>query len=375
METETIKSLINEKYKPIIKDVEKIVGFSVSWLNYKTKTVKIASRGYITSNSDMFPKFVEQALNFLKVQISLSKANNLLAIIDENNKARIYIDNFPIQKTIILNSKKGMYSPIYENEIEDIISVQFKDDFVDLTPENGSKIICLLREKFSFILLWDFTGELKRENLSNFLASECSKILFTNAYKFFEPRKFINFIKYGWYPFAGLTENELRYLIKQHGKPTQVWLKNLLKPERLDLMLENWSRKEIFRQKEPILKSGIDSFKRGDYIASIKTLTSEIEGLIAVAHSLEKNKDLKYKDEEVRKYLKEKTKMMNHNKLNPLTFIKYLSDSIYKHGMGKQEKKQITRHTTSHGRAESSAYNIERNIQIILTINQLFYYL
>ena len=34
-----------------------------------------------------------------------------------------------------------------------------------------------------------------------------------------------------------------------------------------------------------------------------------------------------------------------------------------------------TRHTHSHGRAVAKDYTIERNIQIILALNQLFYYI
>ena len=104
-------------------------------------------------------------------------------------------------------------------------------------------------------------------------------------------------------------------------------------------------------------------------------MVTEIEGLISVAYSLEKNKNLTYKDKEVCKYLAEKAGRLPRNRLNHIGFIEYLSNSIYRHGMTEQTRNQLTRHSTTHGRADNAAYDLERNIQIILTINQLFYYL
>lgn len=359
-------------YKPIEKQL-KIDGFATSNVNYKTRKVLIATKGFITSESNQFQTYAKSLMSL--TGLSSKRVNNLLIKIDNDHNAKIYIDNFPIVKGLILNTEKKMNTFVFEHEVADILEVYFRDSRIDLTPKDGEKFICLIREDFSFWLFWDLSGEMKQEETMKILGSICSRLSFTNAYKFFEPKKFIKFVEYGWYPFAILQESELRYLIDKNGRPSKIWLKQLLPKARLDKMAESWFNKAVFKEKEMVIRAGIDSFLHNNYVASIKTLASEIEGLIAKAYELEKNKDLGYKDIAVCQYLSEKTKSIKRNKLNPIAFIEYMTKSIYKHGMTTNMKKKITRHTASHGRANNEAYTLERNIQIILTINQLFYYL
>lgn len=374
MTLDHLKSVLTPK--PIVKNIGNVVGLSTGNMNYKTKTVSILPKGCITSEEPYFFVFVKNAMAVLQLSYTNSQINQVLAILDSDGKATIYVDNFPLLKSVILNKgKPKLPALVYESEIEDIIDVKFKDDFVDITPNDGSKVLCLIREGFAFILFWDFTGTLKQSDFCSTLAAKCSMLTFPSAYDFYNKKSFLKFIKYGWYPFAGLTEGELRYLVTRGGQPTKLWLKKLLPQARLDNMLDMWLQKETFKQKEPILRSAINNFLKGDHIASIKILVTEIEGLISVAYSLEKNKKLTYKDKEVCKYLAEKAGRLPRNRLNHIGFIEYLSKSIYRHGMTEQNRNQLTRHSTTHGRADNAAYDLERNIQIILTINQLFYYL
>lgn len=357
--------------KPIKKRLQ-IDGFTISRQNYKTKKVLVASKGWITSKDDSFISYINSIFKLCGIY---KEVNNVLIKVYDNYDAEIYIDNFPITTNVIIDKPKKAGTVVFDNEIEDIISVSFKDSFNNLTPKDGDKIICLLRHKFQFILFWDLSGKSKADEIQQTLGALLTRVSFSNFTNFFNSKNIETLVKHGWYPFAGLSENELNYIITKRGKPTKTWLKGLLTEERLASMFKKWVEKTAFKEKSKILESGINNFIRGDYIASIKTLISEIEGLLSIAYKLETNKELNFKDECLCEYIKNKTSNRTLHRLNSSGFIDYIDKSIYKKGMKKTLVRNGTRHTVTHGRATIDAYNLERNIQVILTINQLFYYL
>lgn len=358
--------------KPIEKELV-LEGFTVTRPNLRTHKVPVAKIGFITSEDDKFITYANSLMHMVGIYRNI---NNMLIKISSDNKAKIYVDNFPIVTNVILNTDKSLGTVVFENEIEDITSVHFADAFEDVSPVDGDKVICLLRHKFRFLLFWDLSGSSKKEKIAEVLGSLLTKLSFYNFANFFEKKNVTTLVSHGWYPFSGLKENELNYIIEKRGKPAKTWLEGLLTEKRLKIMFDKWLKKPVFKSKEKILKSGLDNFIRRDYVASIKTLISEIEGLLDVAHQFDTSKSLKFKDKDICEYLKDKTSNQIFHRLNSLEFIEYMSHSIYKKGITKITTKKFgTRHSVAHGRAESEAYSLERNIQIILTINQLFYYL
>lgn len=352
-------------YKPIEKTL-KIDGF---FMGYKPKNkAKICNRICITSYD---PLFHDISKNLLKIcGLSSRQVNNLLIKIDENYNAKIYVDNFPISYDVILKKDKLPFTFICEDEILDICSYSFKDVINDLNPIEGEKFICLLRIGFSFGLFFDLTGELIPDKALKVIDHMVSQLTFRESYKAFSEKVLKNLTNRGWYPFVELSENEIKLITKQ--KPSQKFLKNLFKENRLEDMVRLWFSKEAFKDKEIIILAGIKCFKENNYIGSIKILITEIEGLIAKAYELDYGLNLESKSKKIKEYLSKKTENLELSKLSP---IEYLINSVYKKGNPKKVKNKVTRHTTAHGRDSHEFYTLERNIQIILTINQLYFYL
>ncbi|MBN2410828.1 hypothetical protein JXQ31_03985, partial [candidate division KSB1 bacterium] len=59
----------------------------------------------------------------------------------------------------------------------------------------------------------------------------------------------------------------------------------------------------------------------------------------------------------------------------PEAFFKYLSESIFPQFDIEKDNITLSRHTSSHGVAKAEDYNQERALQMILILDQIFFYI
>lgn len=351
--------------------VENISGY-IQKVNIKTNKANIIQAGMFTSFDRIFHTYADQIISMFKIH---NLPSNLLIRINKDNKAKIYIDNFPVSHRVLINTSKNKGQFIYKHEIDDIESVSFSDSINNINPIKGERLIFLFRYNFSFGLYFDLSGNLDPDKALKEIGELYSRLMFYNFYWTCNEKNLQKLIKRGWFPFAGLSEGDCNYILERLYRIPVTWLKQRFNEEWIYSISEKWFRKEVFNLKGKSIKEGLDSFIQKKYIASCSTLIPIIEGLISESYKLDNNKNLGFKDKEILKYLKNKTSLLNLNRLSPLLFLGYLSNYVYKQGMRKKDLKRVNRHTHSHSRVSENEYTLETNVKIILTINQLYYYL
>ena len=108
------------------------------------------------------------------------------------------------------------------------------------------------------------------------------------------------------------------------------------------------------------------------YITCIKTLYSEIEGILRLAYFKEYNHKPTYA--QLKTYARDRAqqKSISENPLSfPDLFYRYLDEVIFKSFNLQTGARTLSRHSASHGVAPTQEDTRERALQAILTIDQM----
>lgn len=372
--------------KFFLPSVEDIAGFS---LENKTGggLIKVLTRTHIISDHSNFYRYVEEISNsyFSKINISQNSVYQFVILIHKNLSADIYINDFTYSIEICAKRdfKKG--EVVRENDIADIRRLKFDNISVSETD----KIICCFKVGWKFLLFFDLYREqpLDIERMYLDLGDLYRYLSFQYVYNTIEAEKeFEKFTNDGWFPFIELIGQELKNLIRsyknnfQTDKESQKLLGRFTK-DRLKKITNKWWGNSIYKEKQEILQTGINSFLRDDKegnISCIKTLLPEIEGVIRIHYFQDTGKGKKVYIHELLDHLTEKGKEKtgaNYSLYLPLPFLTYLKEIVFPQFNLEEDRVGLSRHTASHGVAKSEDYTRIKALQTILTLDQIYFYL
>jgi len=145
--------------------------------------------------------------------------------------------------------------------------------------------------------------------------------------------------------------------------------------ERIMTFVEYWWKRPIFQGKRPILLAGVEAyftFKEAGYINCIKTLYSEIEGMLRVGYFSQYRKNPSFSD--LMEYMQERAndKFVSPNSLGfPTLLYRYMHDIIFCGFDLETGSIALSRHSSSHGVASSDEYTRRKALQAILLLDQM----
>lgn len=364
-----------EKYlsRPILRSID-CCGITVGKVNLKNRAVSVSPYGMSISTDKLFNTTVKSLAALCGITTNF---NNLLVRISPDKQAKIYVDNFPFMVNVLLNKKKQSGCAIFESEIDDIASIRFADSFNDVSPQDNEQVIWVFRHNFNFGLYYDFRPNIKVIDTMKGMKDIYSYVHFLDFYQNISARKLKSLVKKGWFPFIALSTAQYNYISKNIAYLPKIWLKQNFNKDFIQSLTDKWMQKKVFQNRKKFLDEGLSAFFEGKYLSSISVLLPQIEGIIAEKYREERAKELASSPNKIIAYIDNlaQTSCENYNRLLPCNFKDYLKDFIFKHGMRSSDLVTTNRNTHSHGRAVAEDYTFERNLQIILTINQLFYYI
>ncbi len=263
--------------------------------------------------------------------------------------------------------------------------------FANISITDTDKIIYCFKVGWKFALFFDLAREQEKLNIDSMyltLGELYRYLSFQYVYTVMESEKdFEEMLKDGWFPFVELiTSQDYKLLIQMYRDKHKIELKieNFIakfdKP-RIEKLTEKWWMKKIFNEKKDILQAGIMAYLANNnqgYINCIKTLLTEIEGIIRLQYYDDMNKRKKVKLNDLLKHIFKKAKEKTgsgYSLLLPMPFFKYLDKFIYANFDFKNNRLNLTRHSISHGVAMASDYTRERALQIILILDQIYFYI
>ncbi|WAC28511.1 hypothetical protein [Ancylobacter sp. SL191] len=350
-------------------------------------SVKVWVRGSMTSDQSVFHRVapnIISCLDFCAKQNGFHprfyNANTILLVIRPDDSAELWVDSAATTIDIIPKKRIEGGSIIFNSDIADVTEMWFP--LVNISIYD--KIVVIFREGFRFGLFFDFNEDMSLDIslAKRDLGALHRKMKYADLYAVFSANEiFSKIIVDGWFPFVEIMNIEFRNLFQcyEDGLSTheeELKIVDSFNDERIDRMFDRWMTKEHFKDREQIICSGLNAYKNRDWIACIKILLTEIEGIIGDAyfkstgtHTRNINKMLDFVIEAANKMAGGKDTLFF-----PIEFAFYLKNFIYGNYDLENEKGVIARHAVGHGRAKAEHYTQHRALQTILTLDQFAFY-
>lgn len=374
---------ISDIYKPIVRDGIEIDGITGETIP-KDANGLIIQKFFIASYDKNFERYCNSILNFVLGNSQNETLNKLLVVIKKDNRAVIYY-KFPVKFQIKAKKAVKAFQLVRQDDVLDIVGVEFSDAIFNLDIEDGDKFIWLFRINWKFGLYFDFSRKLEVKNLSVELADCYRHLQYLDMYSFLENEKRVKeLLDEGWFPFIQLIGSRFQNLMNyfEEEKKYAFQVERILEyfdREEIIALTSNWWGNSIFIEKREILEAGIEAYFQGTksgYINAIKTISTEIEGVIRVAFIKDFGK--KPSTKEIQQYiiaLGEK-KFSGVGSLGfPKLFYSYLNESVFKAFDEKAGEIPSSRHSFAHGVAKFENYTQIRALQLLLTLDQIYFYL
>ncbi len=374
---------ISDIYKPIIRDGIKIDGIAGETIP-KDANGTIIQKSFIASGDKNFERYCNSILGLVLGNSQNETLNKVLVVIKKDDRAIIYQD-FPLKFQIRAKKAVKAFQIIYQNDIIDITGVEFSDAIFNLDIENGDKFIWLFRTNWKFGLYFDFSARLDISKLSGELAECYKRLAYFDLYSFLENEKRVkDLINEGWFPFVQLVGSRFQNLMDYYAdeKKYSFQVERIVEYFGKDDLLElssDWWNNSLLNEKRDILEAGIEAYfqdTKAGYINAIKTISTEIEGIIRIAYFRDFGKQPSTL--EIKQYITSlgEKKFSSVGSLGfPKLFYEYLNISIFKGFDLQAGEIPSSRHSFAHGVAKLENYNQIRALQLLLTLDQIYFYL
>lgn len=351
-------------------------------------TAKIWTRMSLTSDEFMFHTIADNISGVLihAVQqnggnIRPDRVDTLLLVIKPDNLAELWADTAAITMQAMLNRSVQGGAVIFERDISDVVGMWFPK--VGITEED--RILCLFRTKWSFGLFFDFDRDqpLNIEAAQRDLGTLHRRLYYRHLYEMVENELSMQRLaKSGWFPFAEIISHEFAEIANHSNAEfdlAELEEKVLaaFDDARIEKIFRRWMVKPAFQDKEKILRPAIDAFKRGEPVIVLKTLLTEIEGVLQSAHRRKHGKsaaNLKVLFAFASASAGERAGI-GDSLLFPASFVEYLKAHTFDHFDPDAVGDIASRHAVGHGAAGADSYTQIRALQAILTLDQFAFYL
>jgi hypothetical protein len=378
------KMRVEGLYEPEIIEDFQLTGFSAKTVD-AGEMATVVQKVFITSLEKDFSLI---ATNLLSVIVSIdpgASLNSLLVIIKPDNKGYVYY-RFPFGCQMIAKRDLEAHRAVFRKDVVDITSVFFKDMVIDLNPEDGDRLIWLFRQNWTFGLFFDLSGKLKAESVLEEMGTYYRRLAYLSEYLFLEKSSnFTQMVQDGWFPFVALIGegiDSIRTYYEEGEKHPSIinGLMSSFDKTRLTDITSRWWSNHLFSSKKKILQAGVNSYLANTeegYINAVKNLSTELEGIIRVSYHKDYGKNPgSIKD------LKEYITSKGQNKFSSLgslcfpdRFLDYLSNYIFKSFDVQTGNIPESRHSVAHGVAQDNVYNQEFALKLILTLDNIYFFL
>ena len=355
--------------------------------------VEVACAVGLTSDDPKFYRYMEQIssiyFNSTAFQANVNDIHSFLLLIHSDLSADIYINNFAVETQVQLKRnpeslESGML--IMKSDIADIYELSFPD----IEMQDSDSIICCLKVGWKFLLYFDFLIQDRRTDINtrqSILGKLYRYLSFEEVYRTLESEDcFKKMVADGWFPFVEILGKDYEELTTsyQNGEPaSESKVKTLLDKfdePRIEAITDRWWKHPLFEEKRELLQAGIDAFLSGtksDYINCIKTLYSEIEGIMRALYFEDSGTRTRHIQKLIDRLIEvgERKAEDDQSLLLPQYFLNYLTENIFKEYDLTTGEVDLSRHSALHGVALGEDYTSAKALQALLTLDQIYFYL
>lgn len=372
-----------------LKGFPALTGFAMTNTQVgKEESASILVREYLTSDERDFHIYMKGISDIIiekaketGIIISLDTLVGFVLVLHKGGKAELHLDGAGMSIEVFpkRDIKKG--EEVYSGDIVDIRRI--KHNNLNLVPSD--MVVVCLKIEWKFGMFFDLGSdrELDMDRMERDLAILYKRLRYQALYEALtDESTFQRMINSGWFPFIELIGGDFDSLINAYksefdieGKESELVAK--FTSERIDKIAERWWRNSAFAKHRKVLQAGLDAFKRSEPVSSVKIILTEIEGVLADVYLVENGSKLKIREllkHAVEKWVKKADG--EASMLFPTDFLEYLLKVAYQDfDPNVPDVAGASRHAVGHGYAAGETYTQARALQVILTLDQIAFYL
>lgn len=352
------------------------------------KQLHVLTKLALTSDEPMFHQLVENLANVIthmtkqpSIGVDLRRADMVLLVFKPDATAELWLDTaaFSLRCTVKRSIAAG--TAVFERDIADVTGMSFP--CVTFGP--ADKVLCLFRENWRFGFAFDMNpeGKLDIEGFTMTLGTLYRNLHYKQIYDAISEVAFFDkLLDAGWFPFVEIITVEFRDLLDHCeaggniGEAEDQILANF-NAARMQHILARWSANPHFAAKANLLNAAINAFCKNEPIAAIKIVLTEIEGVLNDAYrAVHGGKGAKLNNLlDFAEVSAERKAGGPNTLLLPKAFGRYLREhNFVNFDPIAQTGTAGSRHAVGHGAAAQDSYTMQRALQAILTLDQLFFY-
>jgi hypothetical protein len=378
------KNVTPQLRKIHFSSVANLAGFILE-IERKENKVNIQTCGSLVSDDPRFYIYIEEISKIFLQGILVNSVYQFLVIIHEDLSADLYVNDIPV--TIMMRTKRPLQKGelIWSNDIIDIERMVINN----IKISESDKIIYCFKTGWKFALFFYLNRKipLDIEKMQVELGSLYRYLSFQYIYDVLDSElHFDSLLKDGWFPFIELLSSDFKEISESY-KETPIYLDRVKRvvdkfdKDRINRIITKWWHNPIFLDKKQILEAGINSYLRDDdegFISCIKTILPEIEGIIRLQYFEETGKGKSVNITDLISYITKKGSDKTGSDLSlflPRAFLDYLKVSIFPKFNLETGDVSLSRHSSSHGVAKTEDYTKSRALQMILILDQVYFYI
>ncbi len=350
----------------------------------------ILASSRLTSDEPDFYRYIEQISNIFFNQaeylININAIHSFLILIHRDLSADIYINDFPIEVKIRAKRSVKAGTLITDNDIADMRELRFPG--IDI--QESDKVICCFKVGWKFGLYFNLLddGGSDIASIQVELGRLYRYLSFQYVYQTLESETYFKeMVNDGWFPFVEILGSEYKTLVNTYQNEKFDYddrvriLLDRFDESRVRRITTKWWKNPIFQEKRQLLQAGIDAFLQGNesgYINCIKNLYTEIEGIMRVLYFKDTGKGNRVGQKEFISHLIDIGKHTagdDHSLLLPQSFLEYLTGSVFTNFDLETGTVDLSRHSAAHGVATGRDYTRVKALQVLLTLDQIYFYL
>lgn len=375
-----------------IPKVEDFGGFSLDNVKPGEKG-RLLYRAILTSDDDSFHSYAEKlANNYIQLSYGIDFIHRYLVVVHKDLSADIYINDFDV--SMEMRPKKGVTAGqlILRKDVADIIKITFPG----IEFKETDAVVYCFKSSWRFGLFFDFSSrhpqleEGKRrldiQKMELDIGGVQRYLIFRQVYEVLESEAhFMELLKNGWFPFIELLNSEYNELSDIYASQFDVehrvsTLLNLFNDDRIKDIADKWWSNPHFASKRVLIEAGISAYLQdtvSGYINCIKNLWTEVEGILRKIYYTETSKGNHVKAPALIKHIIEKAEKRINDTGSlylPTYFLEYLDKVAFASFNMEAGDVEMSRNSSSHGVASEEQYTKEKALQVILILDQIYFY-
>lgn len=369
-------------YEAEIQPAPEVAGLTVSAAR-KGDRIAVLHKALLSSHDDADHRPMNELLR--QFPGLLTGDLNRVLIVIRGDESRIYrVHPLSLKCRAKKDVEAGRF--LFEQDLLDVVGVNFEDAVSSIDVQNGDKIVWLFRIGWSFGLYFDLSGKSVVDSLWVELGDCYRMVAGHSLHSFMSSTENLDrLLDRGWFPFIQLNGDEFESLLHAIAEDSdfeivEEQIVEAFSEERIASFTEYWWRNPLFEKKREVIEAALSAYFRGsrsDVINCIKNLVGEIEGIVRLDY-FQSTGHGRLTTAGVRKHLTARaTERFSGpgSRALPQEFALYLERVVFRGFDLERDDLRLSRHSASHGVAPQEAYRRSEALRLILVLDQICFFL